>query len=146
MLRKIALLLTAVAAIACVVTGFRYVLASEFMPYHSQVVGSSWVQLDPRIQAIVLGMLTIIGASFIAAGLTQLWLLIPLRRTERWAAWASLTIALALWVPTQYVTVYLRTVEPAAETPVVPTAILIALFVLGSLCHFAVSYRARNEG
>jgi len=78
--RKIALLIVFAAAVMSV--GVRYLLAPEFMPYHAEVVGKSWSQLDPRIQAIILGLLKIVGAGFFACGVSLFWLLRPLSKGE----------------------------------------------------------------
>jgi hypothetical protein len=143
--RKIALLIVFAAAVMSVGGGVRYLLAPEFMPYHAEVVGKSWSQLDPRIQAIILGLLKIVGAGFFACGVSLFWLLRPLSKGEVWSRWAVLSIGLSVWAPTQYVTLYLRTVAPEAHTPVALTASILALVVAGTVAHFLVP-QVTNKG
>ena len=114
------------AAIA-LLFGLRYLLTRTFMPYHAQVAGRSWEQLEPGLQAIILGMLRIVGGGFLASGLVTLWLLLPLSQGQGSAAWAALTVVLATAVPSLYVTLWLRRVQPMAQTPVVPAAVAVGL-------------------
>lgn len=144
-MKRVALLLTVVGALLSILAGMRYIMTSEFMPYHAEVVGKAWTQVEFRTQAIILGMLRIIGASFIACGVTQLWLIPPLQAGQRWACWASLTLALLIWGPTQYVTLFLRTVVPDAQTPVGATAVVLSALLLGSLAHFYVLRKLRKK-
>jgi cytochrome bd-type quinol oxidase subunit 2 len=111
--------------------GVRYLTTTEFMPYHAVVAGKSWAQLEPGVQTVIVGMLTIIGGCFISFGCAVLWLLVPLNRGEDWARWALLTMTAACVVPTLYVTITLRRFAPQAETPVVPAALALALMVVG---------------
>ena len=114
------------AAIA-LLFGLRYLLTRAFMPYHAQVAGRAWEQLEPGLQAIILGMLRIVGGGFLAAGLVTFWLLLPMSQGQRWAPWAALTVVLATALPSLYVTLWLRRIQPAARTPVVPAAVAVGL-------------------
>ena len=59
----VALLLLVV--ILGLVLGLKYLLATSFTTYHAQVVGKPWEQLEPRVQAIIVGMLRVIGGAFL---------------------------------------------------------------------------------
>jgi hypothetical protein len=120
-----ALLLLGLAALLPIVFGVRYLLTKDFMPYHAVVAGKAWTELDGGVQTIVLGMLRIVGGGLISYGLATLWFLLPLSRGEPWAIWAILTGA------TLYVTVWLRKVQPKANTPIAPTAVCLALVLAG---------------
>jgi hypothetical protein len=124
--------LLAIAAIICIAFGLRYFLTREFMPYHATVVGKSWAQLEPGLQAIVLGMLKIVGGGFAGYGVALLWLLIPLRQGLWWAPAAVLAISAATLLPVLYVTVWLRHMEPTAKTPIAPAVVVLALVVIGA--------------
>jgi hypothetical protein len=115
----------------------RYLRTREFMPYHAAVLGKPWSALEPRLQAIILGMLKVAGGGLLGFGCTLLWLLLPLQRGETWAAWAALTISLAVATPILYVVLWLRRVSPGASTPVVPTVAVVVLAVAGTLAFFA---------
>jgi hypothetical protein len=128
---KLSLAPLLLAALVSVFFGIRYLLSREYMPYHAVVTGKPWSQLEPGVQTAILGMLRIVGGGILAYGLALLWLLLPLNRGEPWAAWAALTISAAILVPTLYVTVMLRRFQPKAKTPIIPTAIVLALVLAG---------------
>jgi hypothetical protein len=129
-MRKTGLALLLLAGIASLGAGIRYLFASEFMAYHAIVAGKSWSQIEPGTQTIVLGMLKIVGGGFLSCGVALLWLFVPLRREEAWARWAALSIASAMWIPTQYVTFVLKGAAASAQPPIIPTAaILVLVFV-----------------
>jgi len=82
-------------------------------------------------------MLKVAGGGLLGYGLALLWLLVPLQRGETWAAWAALSISLAVVVPILYVVVSLRRVEPRARTPIGPTLAVLALVVVGTAASLA---------
>jgi hypothetical protein len=128
---KLSLVPLLLAALVSVYFGIRYLLTREYMPYHAVVAGKAWSQLEAGVQTAIRGMLRIVGGGILAYGVALLWLLLPLNRREPWAAWAALTISAAILVPTLYVTIMLRRFQPKAKTPIVPTAIVIALVLAG---------------
>lgn len=113
--------------------GLRYLVTREFMPYHATVAGRSWQQLEPGLQAIILGMLRIVGGGLVSTGIATLWLMVALVQGAPWAPWGLLTVTLATTAPVLYVTLWLRKVQPAAATPVLPAAIALATGAVGSL-------------
>ena len=120
-----------IAAFAITLFGVRYMRRQAFLPYHGAVAGKSWSELDPGIQAVILGMLKIIGGGFITLGVSLLWLCFALHEGVRWAPWAILTISGVALVPMLYVALALRSFQADAETPVMPTVVLMALIVVG---------------
>lgn len=119
----------------------RYLTTSEFMPYHAAVTGQAWGELSPGLQTIIVGMLRIVGGGFLACGLALAALAYPLHRGERWPPWATLLTGAALWVPTLAVTLRLQSLQPAAQPPVAPSAILLALVVLAAVAGWFASSR-----
>jgi hypothetical protein len=144
-IRKIAAATQVLAALLCFGSGAIYIGRTEFMPYHAQVVGMPWTAITPKLQALVLGMMTVMGGAYLASGATLLWLLKPLLRAERWAAYAVLSNAILLWLPVLYITVSLRGISPSAQTPVAPTAILLSVLVLGGVLQL-ISSRSDSAG
>ena len=142
-MRKVGLGLVALAGVVSIGAGFRYGFTDTFMPYHAVVAGKSWSELGPGLQTIIIGMLRIIAGGFAACGVAMLWMLIPLRRAEAWARWATLAIALAIWMPTLYVTFVLRAAAPQAQPPIGPTLAVLALVILGVGALFAASRSPR---
>ncbi len=123
--------LLALAALISIVFGVRYFFTKAFMPYHATVAGKDWAELDRGVQTVILGMLKIIGGGFVSYGLALFWLLLPLSVRQSWAPWAALTISAASLLPTLYVTIALRRAAPAAKTPIVPAAVVLALTAVG---------------
>ena len=120
------------AGVIAIAFGLKYMLAREFMGYHATVAQRSWAELPSGVQAIVLGMYTIMGGGFISFGAALLWLLLPLNEGARWAALAALTITVTSLVPVVYVTVWLRRLQPQARTPVVPAVVVLVLALVGA--------------
>ncbi|MEJ5991273.1 hypothetical protein WG902_14820 [Ramlibacter sp. PS3R-8] len=135
-MQLISLCAFALAGLLALAFGVRYLLTREFMPYHAQVLGKPWAALEPRLQAIIIGMLKVAGAGLVGCGSAMLWLLIPLQRGEAWAAWAALTTFMAVIFPILYVVLWLRRVAPGAKTPVIPTLAAMALVVVGTVAFF----------
>lgn len=144
-MRKIGLALLLLAGIASIAAGIRYFIADEFMPYHAIVAGRAWSQIEPGTQTIVLGMLKIVGGGFLSCGVALLWLYVPLRRDEAWARWAALSIAAAVWLPTQYVTLVLKSAATAAQPPIIPTAVILVLVIAAVGLLFAARTNSPND-
>jgi hypothetical protein len=121
------------AAVVSIAFGVRYLGGREFMPYHAIITGKSWEELDRGMQVAILGMLKVCGAGFLTYGVVLLWFLYPLSRGETWAAWAILSSALAMLLPILLITIWLRRFQPKAKTPVLPTAVVLGLVVVGAL-------------
>lgn len=145
MIRKIATTMIFLAGGFSVLVGFMGLIASEFTPYHAQAVGKTWSQIEAGIQSIILAMMTIEGSGFMATGLAILFLIIPIRRGELWAYWATLIVASANWIPTLYVAIALRNHFPEAETPIIPTAAFIAFVLIGVGLFFLDRRKLQNQ-
>lgn len=146
MVKKIAITLVFIAGFASIGAGYQYLISTEFASYHAEVVGKSWSEIEPAIQSMILGMLTVLGGGFMASGFSMLFLLIPISRGELWAHWAILVITSAMWVPAQFVTIALRTAAPEAQTPVIPTAFIISLVSVGTIMFFLVRVKLKQKG
>lgn len=136
-MRKVSIALQLLAAVLSIGASVRYMTANEFMPYHAMVAGQAWETLSPGLRVIITGMLRILAGGFLGCGVALAFLATPLWRAERWAAWASLFVGLAVWAPTLAVTLMLKSAVPAAQPPTLPTAVIlvvvIAAFITGLL-------------
>jgi hypothetical protein len=128
-----AIVLLGLAVVLGLIVGARYLTATEFMPYQAAVLGKSWPELEPRLQAVILAMLRVGGGGFIGLALAVAWLSFALLEGVRWAPWATLTIAVVMLAPALYSTLALRKVEATAHTPVAPTVAAIALIAAGAI-------------
>ena len=118
-------------ALGGILFGVRYMRREAYLPYHADVAGKSWNELDPGVQVIILGMLKIIGGGFATLGVTLLWLCFALHEGARWAPWAILTISAVELGPMLYVAIRLRAFRPDAQTPVRPTLAMMVLIIAG---------------
>jgi hypothetical protein len=122
-----------VVSVFCVACGILYLLRRCFMPYHEAAVGVPWTQLDPRLQALLLGLLRATGGGLLTGGLALAVLLaVPFRAGETWPLWALPLVGLATVLPTLYATIYIR-VRTGANTPVWLSAAGLALVALGAV-------------
>ena len=111
----IAIILLAISVVLGLVIGVRYLAATQFMPYQAAVLGKSWTELEPRLQAVILAMLRVVGGGFIGLALTIAWLCFALYHGARWAPRAILTIAAVMLAPALYSTLALRQVRAEGE-------------------------------
>jgi hypothetical protein len=88
------------SALVLTIFGIVYMSASEIMPYHQRVLGTTWEQLDPNLQALLLTFVHATGASYLVGAFAMWFLLfIPFRRGEVWARWATPMIGVGLLGP-----------------------------------------------
>jgi hypothetical protein len=139
--RRITIAIQLVAAILSIGASLRYLTATEFMPYHAVVSGQVWSALSSGTQTIIVGMLRIIGGGFLGCGIALAALSFGIAKGQRWASWASLMTGCAVWIPTLLVTLMLKSAAPSAQPPIVPSAAILALVVLG----FALSFLSQPQ-
>ena len=58
---NLALAAVLLVALGAILFGVRYMRRDAYLPYHAAVAGKPFVDLDPGVQAVILGMLRIIG-------------------------------------------------------------------------------------
>lgn len=128
-----AIVILALISISSIVFGLFYLFTKEYFFYHAQLTGLAWCEIPLRYQAVVLGMLKMIGAGMLAFGVGISWLLIPLSRGELWATWAIFSIIATHGFISVYVTIILRRVNKKAKTNVFSACMGVALsiFALG---------------
>lgn len=120
--------------------GLVYATASEIMPYHQQVTGMAWAELEPGVQVMFLGFIRVLGClNFIAALSVGILLFGPFRRGEPWARWAIPALCLAVLVPHTATAFHLA----AATGAPTPRALLV-VFMLLAVAGFLLSERGRS--
>ena len=116
--------------IAAGAVGFIYFFSSKMMPYHAQIIGKNWAELDRGIQLLILALMNSGGAGVITLMFILLVVLfIPFRRGENWANWTLLLAGIIFGGLFFFVTfkVYLATNAPS------PWPLGLAGMVLGLL-------------
>ena len=111
--------------------GVVYVTAREIMPYHKEVVGVDWDQLEPGVRTMLLGFINAYGSTHFAVGVAlSILLLGPMRQGQAWARWAVLCVGLPVVGGTAYIAARLASAS-GAGTPWEGALALLVLFVLG---------------
>ena len=131
---KIAFVLNILVSLALIAFSLRYLLSSQIMPYHLQVIGRSWNDLDPRLQMMLLGFLRLGGLGMVSTGVSiGVLTLFPFRRGQKWAIRAIPLIGLIFYAPIAYGARALH-YSTQASTPwkgvAIMSAILIAAYLL----------------
>ncbi len=119
-----------VALVECVV-GIVYFTASEVMPYHKEVLGVGWEQLDPGMRTMLVAFVNAYGSGHFAVGVALAALVMfPLRRGQAWARWAVLAVGLPMLGTTVYVASYLAS-QTGAGTPWQGALLMLGVLILG---------------
>lgn len=88
MLRDFAVAAYCFVGLGLAAQGLRYLIASQFMHYHADVIQEHWSELKPTEQRLMLGMLKGFGAGMLCLGLTLAYgALGPLRDGVYMAHW-----------------------------------------------------------
>ena len=112
---KLAFLCYLLVAIVFLATGVSFVFATEFFPFHSDVIETAWQDLGKSEQTLYLGMMRTEGAGFLAAAMAiALLLFIPFRRREAWSYWAMTAIGITEWLPTFLANLHVANTTPAS--------------------------------
>lgn len=119
------------SALLSMLFGIIYLVRSTFMPYHQEALGKSWQQLDPNLQALLLGLMRTAGGGLLATGVSaSILLLIPFRAGESWAAYSIPAVGLLTAIPALYATILIRS-RTHAHTPVAAGFMAVGLLVIG---------------
>ncbi len=134
MKKRIAVACFGLNVIYMTIAGLVFVLGNEFLPFHSDVVQTSWNDLEPAYQTLYLGMMRTEGAGFLASALAiGILLLIPYRQGHAWSYWAMAAVGVVEHVPTLVANYHVATVTSASppwQAPLVGISTLILGLVL----------------
>jgi hypothetical protein len=105
--------------------GLRYLVASQFMHYHADVIQERWSQLKPTEQRLMLGLLKGFGAGMLCLGLTLVFVALgPLRDGAYMAHWFVASLAISYTALLVHVT---RMALLPHAAPIAVTTIMCAL-------------------
>ena len=117
--------------------GALYALWPRFMPYHAQAAGMTWDEIPPGLKSLHLAFQHGAGALAVAyAVLLACVNAFALRRGARWSCLALIASGALAGGPLLAIVVSLSR-STGAETPVVPLALGIAVFVTAAALSFA---------
>jgi hypothetical protein len=128
-----ALVCDGIVAITSICFGALYLVRSSFMPYHRAAVGVPWDELDPRMRALLLGLLRVAGGGLVGSGIAlAIVLALPFRDGDGWSRWALALIGATATLPSLYATVSIR-LRTRARTPVWVSVAGVVLVGLGAV-------------
>lgn len=128
---RIAFLCMASATLVELGIGVVYLLADEAMPYHKEVLGVEWSELEPGIRTMLVGLVNGYGGAHLTAGMAlSILLLIPFRQGQAWARWALLATGLPVLASTAWASHHLAVVS-GAGVPWKGALVLLLLFLTG---------------
>jgi len=97
---KLSLVIYVANILIMVAIGLAFEFRSEFMAFHSDVIQTSWHDVNTQAQILYLGMMRTEGAGFLAAATALAFLLhFPFRKREKWSYWAMTTIGVVEYFP-----------------------------------------------
>ena len=118
-------------AVVSIVFGLIYLIKNQFMPYHSEALGLSWSDLDPKKQVLILALMRAVGGGFLATGLTMLILLIiPYRAGDTWSIYAIPTISFCNSSGALYATFLVKNRTPG-NPPLGLSLLALGLTIIG---------------
>ena len=113
------------------VVGVIYLRASEIMPYHKEVLGVDWAQLQPGVRTMLVAFINVYGATNIAVAIALGCLVIfALRLGQPWARWGILAVGVPSMGFSAFTAVRLA-FTTGAHTPWQLLLVLCAMFLVG---------------
>lgn len=111
--------------------GLRYLVASQFMHYHADVIQERWSQLKPTEQRLMLGLLKGFGAGMLCLGLTIIFVALgPLRDGVYMAHWFVAFLAIGYTTLLVHITRFALLPHAA---PIAVTTTMSALSIAGAV-------------
>jgi hypothetical protein len=114
--------------------GLRYLVASEYMHYHADVVQERWSELKPTEQRLMLGLLKGFGAGMFCLGLSAVFVAVgPLRDGAYLAHWFMAFLTISYTALLVHVTRFALLPHAA---PIVVTTTMCVLSVAAAIASF----------
>jgi hypothetical protein len=128
---KLAAICILLPTLTAFVVGIVYLRAPEIMPYHKEVLGVDWLQLQPGVRTMLVAFINVYGAMHVAVSIALGTLvLVPLRRDQQWARWGILAVGLPAIGSAAYTAVRLA-FTTGAHTPWRLALVLFAMLLVG---------------
>ena len=118
-------------ALVSILSGMVFLTRSTFMPFHQDALGKTWEQVDPNVQALLLGLMRSAGGGLMTSGIgVAILLFIPFRAEAIWAIYSIPVIGLLMALPVLYSNLFIRS-RTHANMPVTGVSIGVGLLVFG---------------
>ncbi|WP_172819637.1 hypothetical protein [Gloeomargarita lithophora] len=112
------------------VFGLVYLFKDSFMPYHAVAISSSWEELNPAFQTLILALMRAAGGGFFLAGLMIIILQTIYYRTKiKWIPTLILLIGVIIVSTTVYATLIVRLNTNANPPTLMSVASLLGLII-----------------
>ena len=122
-----------IVALISFVFGVIYLTRPQFMPYHSLALGKPWSEVEPNIQILILALMRVAGAGFVATAIAVTILLRPFKAGEQWAIYGIFSICACTSLGSSYATFLVQNKTPG-NPPFKLSLGTIILTVAGFLC------------
>ncbi|MGI9287920.1 MAG: hypothetical protein ACR2P1_21220 [Pseudomonadales bacterium] len=132
---RLPIVLYCLVGLGLLTQGMRYLVTSRIADYHMEVLAIPWSSVAPNYQQLLMGLYRGFGAGFFCVAVAIFFLaIIPLRAGQRWAMWATPTIAgsytaLLVWVTSS-------ALLPGANPIAISTTLLSVVVVAAVLSCF----------
>jgi hypothetical protein len=131
MLRDFAVAAYCFVGVGLAAQGVRYLVASQFMHYHADVIKEHWSQLKPNEQRLMLGLLKGFGAGMLGLGLTLVFVALgPLRDGAYMAHWFLAVFAIGYTALLVHITRFALLPNAA---PIAVTTIMCGLSIAAAI-------------
>ena len=129
-----------ITAIISILFGIIYLVRSEFMPYHAVALEKQWIELDTKIQTLILALMRVAGGGFLATGIVIILLmLLYLRTSKQWIIFIIPTVGLIISLSSLYATILVKSRTPASP-PVNLTLLSIGLILIGFILSLSIFF------
>jgi len=114
--------------------GVRYLIASQFMHYHQDVIREGWVQLQEGEQRLMLGLLKGFGAGLFCVGFIIIFgALGPVRDDAYRAHWLLAALTIGYTGLLMHIT---RVALLPKAAPIAVTTTMLGLSIAAAICSF----------
>lgn len=133
-LRDLAVIAYSLVGLGLAAQGLRYLVASQYMHYHADVIQERWSQLKPTEQRLMLGLLKGFGAGMLCLGLTMAFVAVgPLRDGAYVAHWFLAVLAIGYTALLVHIT---RVALLPNAAPIAVTTTMCALSIAAAIASF----------
>ncbi len=128
---RIADVLYGITALVSLALGSIYILRSSFLPYHADALQQQWADLDGSLQVLMLALMDVAGAGWLALGVVVLVLVYSSQRSRQRSIRLLIpTAILIFYIPTLMATLHVTNLTPATA-PWYGNLIAISAAVVG---------------